>query len=220
MSAAYAMCQRVVDKAMARDAVALIRQHEEPPAELATFVRAKLPGPAEAAALAAQPNPTVAQLEEMQVLASTADASFAEQLLRRRTQHVLLVADSERHAAALRALLLAAGATAGEVLVFDGGLSADFTEQNATAKSPRVLVVPKSRCAGWNGTRFTVLMRGVYFGNQASRSQMEGRIDRLSCVRKVRYVRTYAAGVQERFLLYQQKASSLAKAIQLACPSS
>ena len=62
-------------------------------------------------------------------------------------------------------------------------------------------------------------MRGVYFGNQASRTQMEGRIDRLSSVRKVRYVRTYAAGVQERFLVYQQKASSLAKAIQLACPA-
>ena len=145
-----------------------------------------------------------------------------EALLGMLPQRVLVVADDAAHATKLHADLQAAGLPASEVFLIggkDSDKAARFKEGECTHPSVRVAVVPKTLCEGWDGTHFTVLLRGVYFGNQASRSQMEGRIDRLSSVRKVRYVRTYAAGVQERFLVYQQKASSLAKAIQLACPA-
>ena len=46
---------------------------------------------------------------------------------------------------------------------------------------------------------------------------MKGRIDRLSSVRKVRWIRTYSAGIQEMFLKYHLFASSLEFAIKKAC---
>lgn len=82
--------------------------------------------------------------------------------------------------------------------------------------SPLVVLVTKHQCEGWTGTMCDVIAKGVYFGNQASRSQMEGRVDRLDAVTKVRWILTYSTGLQSRFLKYQRRAASLEMAIKTA----
>jgi hypothetical protein len=146
---------------------------------------------------------------------------FGDTLLRRRRHRVLLVADTSQHAEALRAQLaqkassyLRHGMTATELRIQVG--PGDFQESTVSSTSPHIAIVTKKQCEGWNGTLFTVLMKGVYFGNQADRSQMDGRVDRLGAVTKVRWILTYTAGLQERFLRYQERAGSLEDAIREA----
>ena len=201
MQRAFLFCRGVVDAQMVADAVALCQQQRSEDG-VCRF-------------LGSGSESESGESEEARMkLVCDRDARAAEELLRLLPQRVLMVANDGAHAEKLQRQLHAAGMPPDAVFVVTGVAEATFKEGDCSHPNVKVVVVPKTRCEGWDGTHFTVMMRGVYFGNQASRTQMEGRIDRLSSIRKVRWIRTYSAGVHEMFLRYQLLAASLEAAMR------
>ena len=47
----------------------------------------------------------------------------------------------------------------------------------------RVVIVRSKQCEGYTVTRLGAMVSSVYFGNQATREQLKGRIDRITQVR-------------------------------------
>lgn len=96
----------------------------------------------------------------------------------------------------------------------------DFTEQSTepggefAERTPRVLIVPKRVCAGWNGGGCTVLVRTWEPSNQADRTQMDGRIHRMNGVRQLRWYVRVVAGLMPVMLQYHNLAASWEKSIE------
>ena len=96
----------------------------------------------------------------------------------------------------------------------------DFTEQSTepggefAERTPRVLIVPKRVCAGWNGGGCTVLVRTWEPSNQADRTQMDGRIHRMNGVRQLRWYVHVVAGLMPVMLQYHNLAASWEKSIE------
>ena len=99
-----------------------------------------------------------------------------------------------------------------------------MTEQNVKEGEletiPRIVIVPQSRDTGWTGTWCTVMLTAVYPSNQARRRQMEARINRLSCERKVRWYERYHTGVLTWMLNNHLRAQSMDAALRLLAQQS
>jgi len=226
---AFKLCQKISDERMTKDALRLTQQVENEHEILALLASHISPSEdllqSRLKEMTLVMNQPVSQrpalwrnnwellLSDMVLEIDT----FADQLLPLRSHRVIMVADTSEHAERLHEKLLKKGEKYNlhidENYIHIG--SGDFIEmETPSATVPHIIIVTKTQCAGWNGTMCTVLMKGVYFGNQADRTQMEGRIDRLGSITKVRWIKTYTAGIQERFLRHHEMAKSLALAIQ------
>ena len=226
---AFGLCQTISDKKMIKDALRLTHQVEDVQSIL-KLVASHIPKNEdllqnrfkEINLVMSQPvsqRPVLWRNDWELLLSDIALESeqFADQLLPLRAHRAIVVADNTTHAQKLHAILIKKAEQYNlqidENYVHIG--TGDFTEiENPSITTPHIIIATKTQCAGWNGTMCTVLLKGVYFGNQADRTQMEGRVDRLGSITKVRWITTYTSGIQERFLRHHEMAKSLALAIQ------
>lgn len=78
----------------------------------------------------------------------------------------------------------------------------------------QVIVVPINKAEGYNLTKMSIMISGVYPSNQATRTQIEGRIDRIGqTAEKLIYI-TVHTGILTRIMREHQNARSLSKALE------
>lgn len=59
------------------------------------------------------------------------------------------------------------------------------------------------------------MLTSVYPSNQATRDQLAGRINRLSCVRRVRFVERLHAGLLSVIMRHHNSAKSIRQALEM-----
>ena len=78
----------------------------------------------------------------------------------------------------------------------------------------QVIVVPISKSEGYTLTYFGAMISGVYPSNNASREQIEGRINRIGQNRKKIYYRIISTGILTHILNNHNKANNLSQALK------
>lgn len=141
----------------------------------------------------------------------------------------VVVAANRHHAVALVGKLLGQGVGAQHILSVGGAAASELlawgvdhaptvhlTEaavRKGDQKPYRVVVAPIQFCEGYSLTWMTHMISGVYPSNQASRSQMRGRIARLDAQRKHKTYITVLAGVTRVTYRHQEAAKQMERAL-------
>lgn len=145
------------------------------------------------------------------------------------SQRPLMVAASSAHVVQIADLLLAAGVSAEDILCVGGTrpntLSASIQHNktvhlsenaviNGEVKPYKIVIVPKTKCTGYSMTWMTCMITGSYPSNQADRTQMRGRINRLDCQRLYKQYFTVLAGTTTITYHHQKAAAMMEKALR------
>jgi hypothetical protein len=79
---------------------------------------------------------------------------------------------------------------------------------------PDIVITTPQHAEGYNMTKFMVMISGVYFSNEATRQQLEGRINRIDQLAPtIRYIIIHSGIISYIYLKYE-KARDLSKALQ------
>ena len=131
-------------------------------------------------------------------------------------RRVMLVAKDSKHQQKLYEIILDRGLPASDVFVLTGATgSIHLTDESVKNGGPdyKVVIVPISKSEGYTLTRCNVMISSVYPSNQASRTQIEGRINRLTQNAKAVYYIIVHTGILTNILQNHNKARSLEKAL-------
>lgn len=149
---------------------------------------------------------------------------------RSNSQRPLIVAASQTHAVAIVDLLLS-HVNAADILLVGGTRppqlkaevshlkSVHLTEENVllgVVPPYKIVVAALRNCEGYSLTWMTCQITGSYPSNQASRTQMRGRINRLDAQRKVKKYWTVVAGMTSITMRYQEAAKLVEDALRAA----
>jgi hypothetical protein len=130
---------------------------------------------------------------------------------------VMLVAKDKKHQEVLRLLLIALGMKNSDIYVLQGGDSISLTDdtvKEGKIHDYRVVIVPISMSAGYNLTRLSVMITSVYPSNNATRTQLRGRIDRISQNSKQVWYRTFHVGILTSIMRNHNAAKNLNTALE------
>jgi hypothetical protein len=127
---------------------------------------------------------------------------------------VFVIARDTSHAGELAALLARVAGPAG-VFVVGNGRALHHTDDAVAAGAPDYLVVvaPQSYSAGYTLTRLNAVVTCVYPSNQATRDQLEGRVNRLTQARKDIPFVVVHAGVLTHVMRHHASARNLQAAL-------
>jgi hypothetical protein len=129
----------------------------------------------------------------------------------------------------VRDQLLAAGVPAGDILCVGGlrpnTLAASIKHEktvhlsenaviNGDVNPYKIAIVPKTKCTGYSMAWMTCMITGSYPSNQADRTQMKGRINRLDCQRLHKNYITVLAGTTTITYHHQAAAAMMEKALR------
>lgn len=149
------------------------------------------------------------QSESQRPLIVAADQNHAVQLIRQLTKHI----DP-------RDVLLVGGARPAQLGASVAHMkSVHLTEQkvlDGKVHAFRVAVAALRNCEGYSLTWMTCQITGSYPSNQASRTQMRGRINRLDAQRKQKKYWTVVAGVTSITHRYQEEVKMIEDALRAA----
>ena len=129
---------------------------------------------------------------------------------------VMLVAKDSKHSQKLKELFIKKGVDAADILVMDKNTSifmTDKTVENGTTPDYKVVIVPKSKSAGYTLSRLKSMVTCVYPSNLADRSQLEGRINRLSQTANIIYYRTIHTGILTYVMQKHNDAANITKVL-------
>jgi superfamily II DNA or RNA helicase len=144
-------------------------------------------------------------------------------------QRPLIVASSQAHAVEIVHKLLHAGVSAGDILCVGGARpgplegavhhqkTIHLTETavlSGEEKPYKIVVAALRYCEGYSLTWMTCLITGSYPSNQASRTQMRGRINRLDAQRLRKRYMTILAGTTTITFRYQLAAKMMEDALR------
>ncbi len=133
---------------------------------------------------------------------------------------VMLIAKDVKHQAILYDLLTTskdAKVSKDSIFMIKGNDSlflSDDAVNNGSVPDYRVVIVPIRKAEGYTLTRLSVVITSVYPSNQATREQLEGRINRIGQKEKDIYYVTVHAGILTRLLYKHADAKSLSLALQ------
>ena len=131
------------------------------------------------------------------------------------TKGVMLVAKDKAHQQRLHRLLIESGIT--KVFVLKGGESIHLTDASVKAKKTpdyQVVIVPIRRAEGYTLTRLKAMVTSVYPSNQATRTQIEGRINRIGQrATELEYIVVHI-GILTNLMNHHADAKSLEKALE------
>ncbi len=131
---------------------------------------------------------------------------------------VMLVAKDSKHQDVLYDLLLAGTKLKpSQIFVLKGGDSIFLTDEAVKSKEVpdyRVVIVPIQKAEGYTLTHLSAMVASVYPSNNATREQIEGRINRIGQKKKKILYRIVHAGILTRILQHHNDAKSLSMALQ------
>jgi hypothetical protein len=129
-----------------------------------------------------------------------------------RNQGVMLVAKDARHATTLRDALVHSGQIdPAKIFLFTKKVSLNLTDDSVTAGTVpdyKIVIVPIKKASGYSLTRLKVFISSVYPSNQATRTQIEGRLNRLGQHAKSLVYRTYHIGLLTYILRNHEHAAN------------
>lgn len=130
----------------------------------------------------------------------------------REKKGTMLVARNTRHQERLRELLIDGGLKSKDIFLLQKNDSIYMTDESVKkgiTPDYRVVITTLNKSEGYTLTRLQVMITGVYPSNQATREQLEGRINRLSQYARIVYYRTVHTGILTFVLKRHRDASSL-----------
>jgi hypothetical protein len=125
---------------------------------------------------------------------------------------VMLVANNESHQTTLHDILVKSGMKSKDIFLLKGNESIFMTDESVQeGKVPdyKVVIVPQRKSEGYTLTRLQVMITSVYPSNNATREQLEGRINRVSQHAKKIYYRTVHTGILTYVLQKHKDAASI-----------
>lgn len=135
------------------------------------------------------------------------------------SQRVLIVSETTSHSKKLVRMLLQENILHDDIITVGGNKtpypgvkhykSVHLTEQSQLTKKPRFCVACIQFPEGYTLTWMTIMITGVYPSNQAKRTQIEGRINRVSCQRLHRHYIQVMTGLTEFMFKNQMIAKNL-----------
>lgn len=102
----------------------------------------------------------------------------------------------------------------GQVNLTPNDAPPDFSSSPTKDSTPQVVITTMRYAEGYNLSRYYVMITGVYPSNQATRSQMEGRINRMNQTEKKIYIYTVHAGIFTKILGYYEKTRNFSQALK------
>jgi superfamily II DNA or RNA helicase len=139
---------------------------------------------------------------------ASCDEHIIKCAIENRARGVFIVARDAAHQARLNSAMIAEGE---EAFLITGKTSINHTDRSVEegAKDWRFVITTKQYSEGYTLTRLSMMLWSPYFSNQASRTQMLGRICRVGQKSaSVKYV-TYVCGLLERFREKYQHAKNI-----------
>lgn len=125
---------------------------------------------------------------------------------------VFVVAKDIKHQEAIKNLLIARGLTPTSIHLFGKDTQITLTpEYNGPIK---VVITTIRHSEGYTLTKFRIMITSVYFSNQATREQLEGRINRIGQISPMVRVIIYHAGILSYIHEKYEKARTLAAALK------
>jgi hypothetical protein len=125
---------------------------------------------------------------------------------------VMLVGKNIAHINSLKDGLASAGLKTKDIFVMNGKESIFLTDETVSEGSTpdyKVVIVPLNKSAGYTLTRMRVMITSVYPSNNATREQLEGRINRVSQHAKEIFYHTVHTGILTYVLQKHKDAQSL-----------
>lgn len=126
---------------------------------------------------------------------------------------VFVVAATMAHAEEIRDGLIAKGLGEDEIFVIGKGQSIFLTDTSGPPQI-RIVIATVRHSTGYSLTRLGIMLTSVYPSNQATREQLEGRINRIGQRRKSIEIRTYHAGVLSYIHENHLSAANLSEALR------
>jgi hypothetical protein len=147
-----------------------------------------------------------------------ADREIVVQVLRMLSEGrgTMVVAATEEHQSKLRDALVKSGVKSGDIFLLGKGASLFLTDDAvAKGKVPpyKVVITTVRHSAGYTLTYLSAYVEGVYPSNQATREQLQGRINRLGSSHELLKYITVHCGLLTFILENHQQARSLSMAL-------
>lgn len=127
---------------------------------------------------------------------------------------VFVVARNMAHALQIQGLLQSSGVHNIFVISTGHSISLTPTDPPPGTPVPQVVIATPSHAEGYNLTRFNVMITGVYFTNQATREQLEARINRIDSISPTIRIMVIHAGIISYIHANYEKARSLSAALK------
>lgn len=128
-------------------------------------------------------------------------------------ENVFLVAKDLFHMNELKELLVKEGITKIGMITKDSPIN--YTPQDPPIY--QVIITTIRQCMGYNVTRCRIMLTSVYFSNQSTRSQVEGRIIRVGQLSKSVRITTVTTGLLGNIFKKYESARNLSDAIKAFC---
>ena len=125
---------------------------------------------------------------------------------------VFVVAKNIKHQNEIKDNLIKYGMKTSQIHLFSSDSQVTLTPEY---KGPiKVVITTKTHSEGYTLTKFRVMITSVYFSNQATREQLEGRINRLGQTSSTIRIIIYHAGILSYIHEKYEKARSLSEALK------
>lgn len=138
------------------------------------------------------------------------DREMIRQTLLFLDEGVMLVAKTETHQTTLLNMLIKAGIKRQDIHIFkDSIFMTDEAVEEGSIPDYKVVIVPMRKSEGYTLTRMRTMIRSVYPSNNATREQLEGRINRVSQHAKEIHYRTIHTGILTYIMEKHNTAASI-----------
>lgn len=111
---------------------------------------------------------------------------------------VFVVAQNKSHQHILYNLFIEQGVSDKDIFLISKDNTIFLTDESK--ENYKIVITPQRKAEGYTLTKLQVMITGVYPSNQATRTQLEGRINRISQNNKKIYFRTIHAGILTHIL--------------------
>lgn len=129
---------------------------------------------------------------------------------------LFVVAKDVAHQGELKNLLLSVGLPEREIILLDGDTSVALSSDS---QSPiRVIITTIRHSTGYTCTKARIMLTSVYFSNQATREQLEGRINRIGQKSAEVWLITLHTGILTHILKRYDQARTLSQALKQLAP--
>lgn len=130
---------------------------------------------------------------------------------------VMLVAKNQKHLKQLNDMLIDKGIKKKDIFLLEKDNSIYLTDEeveNNNVDDYKVVITTINKVEGYTLTRFHYMLTSVYPSNNASREQLEGRINRIGQRSKYVYYRIYHTGILTYILYNHNNAKNLSVALK------
>jgi superfamily II DNA or RNA helicase len=159
-------------------------------------------------------NPSQAQMRKAsEICYRVCDRKIVSQVMGflKEKKGVMVVAKDTKHQSLLKNLIISQGIHEKDIFLLSSGKSILLTDDSVKEGQHdyKVVIVPIRRPEGYTLTRLKAMITGIYPSNQATRTQIEGRINRIGQRAKILQYKIVHTGILTNIMNHHDDAKSL-----------